>query len=65
MIEGLVYDVFGNDEEDVKFKFAYGKFMETLESTVEDLTKAYMTVGGDEMKTSFGRVEKQVEKEIK
>lgn len=65
MIEGLVYDVFGNDEEDKKFNFAYGKFMETLESTVEDLTKAYMTVGGEEIETSFGRVEKQVEEEIK
>ncbi len=65
MLEGLLYEVFGQDENDPKFNFAYGQFMTLLESTVEDLAKGYMNVGGDEIETSFGRVQKEVEKEIK
>lgn len=65
MLEGLLYEVFGRDESDAKFNFAYGQFMTLLESTVEDLSKGYMSVGGNELETSFGRVQKQVDEEIK
>lgn len=41
MIEQLMYLVFGKDENDPKFDFAYTQFMNTLESTVEDLSKSF------------------------
>ena len=42
MIEQLMYLVFGKDENDPKFDFAYTQFMNTLESTVEDLSKSFL-----------------------
>ncbi|GAA0103113.1 hypothetical protein [Paraclostridium bifermentans] len=64
MIESLVYSVFGKDESDPKFEFAYTQFMQKLESTVEDLTKAYVYTGAEDKEISFGRVQKEVEKEL-
>lgn len=64
MIEELIYSVFGDDTEDKKFDFAYNQFMKVLEPTVEDLTKGYLQLGGDNKEISFGRVEKQVEDEL-
>ncbi|MDM0554797.1 hypothetical protein QTH44_11975 [Clostridium perfringens] len=46
MIEQLMYLVFGKDENDPKFDFAYTQFMNTLESTVEDLSKSFLTLDG-------------------
>lgn len=65
MIEELVYATFGQDENDPKFQFAYNKFMHVLEPTTEDLAKAFLTLGGEDKNISFGRVYKQVEKELK
>lgn len=64
MIESLVYSVFGKDESDPKFEFAHTQFMQELESTVEDLTKAYVYTGAEDKEISFGRVQKEVEKEV-
>ena len=64
MIESLVYSVFGKDESDPEFEFAYTQFMQELESTVEDLTKAYVYTGAEDKEISFGRVQKEVEKEV-
>lgn len=64
MIEGLIYSVFGKDEEDPKFEFAYTQFMTLLESTVEDLSKSFLQTGGEDKNISFGRIQKQVDKEI-
>ncbi|MBN8049396.1 hypothetical protein J0A94_16315 [Paraclostridium bifermentans] len=64
MIESLIYSVFGKDESDYKFDFAYTQFMQELESTVEDLTKAYVYTGAEDKEISFGRVQKEVEKEV-
>ncbi|WP_315673842.1 hypothetical protein [Clostridium sp. 19966] len=64
MIEGLIYSVFGQDEKDPKFNFAYGQFMNVLEATVEDLAKGFLTTGGENKDISFGRVQQQVDKEI-
>lgn len=64
MIESLIYSVFGKDESDPKFDFAYTQFMQELESTVEDLTKAYVYTGAEDKEISFGRVQKEVEKEV-
>ena len=38
--------------------------MQELESTVEDLTKAYVYTGAEDKEISFGRVQKEVEKEV-
>ena len=64
MIEQLIYLVFGKDENDPKFDFAYTQFMNTLESTVEDLSKSFLTLDGEDKKISFERVQKQVDDEI-
>ncbi|MCW5197890.1 hypothetical protein F1Z41_02765 [Clostridium perfringens] len=65
MIEQLMYLVFGKDENDPKFDFAYTQFMNTLESTVEDLSKSFLTLDGEDKKFSFERVQKQVDDELK
>ncbi|WP_415341250.1 hypothetical protein ACSXBA_14730 [Clostridium perfringens] len=65
MIEQLIYLVFGKDENDPKFDFAYTQFMNTLESTVEDLSKSFLTLDGEDKKISFERVQKQVDDELK
>lgn len=64
MIEGLIYNVFGSDESDPKFSFAYAQFMKVLETTTEDLTKGFLAVGAKNKEVPFGYVEKQVEEEI-
>ncbi|MFH0333946.1 hypothetical protein [Clostridium perfringens] len=65
MIEQLMYLIFGKDENDPKFDFAYTQFMNTLESTVEDLSKSFLTLDGEDKKISFERVQKQVDDELK
>ncbi|EOU1763240.1 hypothetical protein LTX09_002589 [Clostridium perfringens] len=65
MIEQLMYLVFGKDENDPKFDFAYTQFMNILESTVEDLYKSFLTLDGEDKKISFERVQKQVDDELK
>jgi len=64
MIESLINSVYGEDESDPKRAFAYTQFMGSLESTVEDLAKGYMAVGGEDKQLSFGRLMPQVEGEI-
>ncbi len=64
MIEQLLYNVFGQDESEPKFNFAYNHFMNTLESTVEDLAKSFLTLKGENREISFGRVQQQVVEEL-
>jgi len=64
MIEDLLNILYGEDEDDPKKSFAYSQYMLTLESTVEDLAKGYLSIGGSEKELSFGRLRKQVEEEI-
>jgi hypothetical protein len=64
MIEDLLTAVFGKNEDNQKREFAYTQFMILLESTVEDLTKGYLTATGSREKLSFGRLQKQVNKEL-
>lgn len=65
MIEGYLFNIFGQDEKDPKFDFAYGQFMKLLESTVEDLSKSFLSLGAKEKDISFGRLQKQVDDELK
>ncbi|CEP79327.1 hypothetical protein UT300013_34040 [Paraclostridium sordellii] len=64
MIESLIYSVFGEDEKDPRFEFAYNQFMHELESTVEDLAKAYVTTGAEDKELSWGRIQVEVDKEL-
>ncbi|CEO10856.1 hypothetical protein [Paraclostridium sordellii] len=64
MIESLIYSVFGEDEKDPRFEFAYNQFMHELESTVEDLAKAYVTTGAEDKELSWGRIKVEVDKEL-
>jgi hypothetical protein len=64
MIDSLLSAVYGNKEDDAKREFAYTQFMVLLESTVEDLTKGYLTAIGSEEALSFDRIQKEVDKEL-
>ena len=64
MLESLLTSVFGSDSQDPKYMFAYAQFMDALEPTVEDLTKAYLQLGGENKKLSFTRVQNLVDKEL-
>jgi hypothetical protein len=64
MIEHLLLTVFGEDEDDPKHQFAYRQYMGVVESTTENLTKAFLSIAGDNKEISFGRVQQQVDEEL-
>lgn len=65
MIECLLSAVYGDNQADPKRDFAYTQFMVLLESTVEDLTKGYLAAIGSKDKLSFGRLQGQINGELK
>jgi len=65
MIEDLLSIVYGEKEDDPKREFAYTQFMMVLESTVEDLTKGYLSAGGSRKSLSFGRLQEPINKELR
>ena len=65
MIESLLQSVYGNDENDPKYSFAYARFMELLEVTTQDLAKGYVELGAENKEISFGRIQKQADEEWK
>ena len=64
MIEELINLVYGTDEGEPRREFAWSRFMEALESTTEDLTKALLAASGSPGELNFDRVMKQVEEEL-
>ena len=64
MIEDLLSIVYGKKEKNPKREFAITQFMILLESTVEDLTKGYLTAIKSQEPLSFGRLQKQIDKEV-
>jgi hypothetical protein len=64
MIENLLVAVFGEKENDLRREFACTQFMVLLESTVEDLTKGYLTAAGNQKALSFGRLQGEIDKEL-
>lgn len=64
MIENLIGCVYGAEEADPKREFAYTQFMTRLESTVNDLAKSFLEQSGENKTISFGRLEREVKKEI-
>ena len=65
MIEDLLSVVFGEKEDDPKREFAYTQFMMVLESTVEDLTKGYLSAIGSQKSLSFGRLQEPIDEELR
>ncbi|MCB9422398.1 MAG: hypothetical protein H6667_21525 [Ardenticatenaceae bacterium] len=65
MIERLLLAVFGDEENDPKQAFAYGQYMGVVESTTENLTKAFLSIAGEDKEISFGRVQQQVDEELR
>jgi hypothetical protein len=65
MLENLLVSVFGDDGDDPKRKFAMHQFFILLESTVEDLTKGFLTAAETEENLCFGRLEDEILKEIR
>jgi len=64
MIEDLLAIVYGEKDNDPKREFAYTQFMLLLESTVEDLTKGYLTAIKSQKSLSFGRLQKAIDEEL-
>jgi len=65
MLETLLRCVYGGDESDPKFSFAYAQFMRLLEQTTEDLAKGYKDLGAEDKSVSFGRLREQADSEWK
>ena len=65
MIEDLLSTVFGEKKDDPKREFAYTQFMMALESTVEDLTKGYLSATGSQKSLSFGRLQEPIDEELR
>lgn len=63
MIETLLHCVYGKDEDDPKFSFAYDQFMGLLELTTEDLAKGFATLGAENKQPSFGRIQREADAE--
>ena len=63
MIEELLHCVYGNNESDPKFAFAYSQFMQMLEQTTEDLAKGYKDLGAEDKSISFGRIQSEADAE--
>ncbi|UCG29720.1 MAG: hypothetical protein JSV53_09475 [candidate division WOR-3 bacterium] len=65
MLESFLSIIFGEKEDDPKREFAYTQFMMVLESTVEDLTKGYLSAEGSQKSLSFGRLKEPIDVEIR
>ena len=46
-------------------RLSYNQFMKVLESTVEDLTKGYLSASNSTEPLSFGRLQEQIDNELK
>ncbi len=64
MLENFLNSSLGKNQGDPGYQFALRQFMVLLESTVEDLTKSFLHLGGENKELSFGRVQQLVEKEL-
>jgi hypothetical protein len=63
-IEKYLNAVYGADESCPRRELAYGDFMVLLESTVHDLTKSFLALGGEDKTLSFGRLQREVAQEL-
>jgi len=64
MIDDLLTTVYGSEDPDPKRRFAYAAFMDRLESTTQDLTKALLTASDRKPETVSRRLREAVAREI-
>ncbi len=64
MIEESLNALFDENDSEGKRYYAQGQFMEELETTTQDLTRALLDATGFEGEYMFKRVQKQIDKEI-
>lgn len=64
MIEEALNALFDENDSEGKRYYAQGQFMEELETTTQDLTRALLDVSGFEGDYLFNRVQKQIDSEI-
>ena len=64
MIEESLNALFDENDSEGKRYYAQGQFMEELETTTQDLTRALLDASGFEGEYMFNRVQKQIDKEI-
>lgn len=64
MLEANIDIIFGPDSSDPKKHFALNTFYIELESTVENLTKALLTIAGRDNEFWFNRVDRQIDEEL-
>ncbi|MCK4806211.1 MAG: hypothetical protein KAT09_01120 [Candidatus Aegiribacteria sp.] len=64
MIEESLNALFGKEESEGKRNFAQGQFMQELETTTQDLTRALLDASGFKGDYLFNRVQKQIDKEM-
>ena len=65
MIEESLNALFGEKDSEGKRNFAHGQFMNELETTTQDLTRALLEASGFHGDFLFDRVQKQIDSEIK
>jgi hypothetical protein len=64
MLEGSLNSLFGHDLEEGKRAFAQDRFMDLLETTTQDLTRAILGASGYEGDYMFDRVLRQIDEEV-
>ena len=64
MIEELLTRVYGSEDEDPRRSFAHSLFMDRLESTTQDLTKALLTASDREPESISTLLRDSVAREI-
>ena len=64
LAEHAINIIHGPDDSDPKKQFAIGTFFLELELTVEELTKAILTVHGKKTDFWFNRVDRQINEEL-
>jgi hypothetical protein len=63
LTEELISAMFDGEHSQGR-ELVWSQFMDILEPTVQDLTKAYLSLGGVDKTLSFGRLEKEIQDEI-
>ena len=64
MLDDLLTIVYGDKKKNPQREFAITQFMILLESTIEDLTKGYLSANKSQEPLSFGRLKKQIDEEV-
>jgi hypothetical protein len=64
MVEELLIAIYGTEDQDPKRKFAHGQFMERLESTTQDLTKALLTTARGDQSLSSTELDRALKEEL-